>query len=308
MGDSRSTLTQAGARQHSLEGGAGNWAASARPYGSWYAAVGRVGCRALNENLLRVHIFFQNGFRTVCALPAGLSQKMVPCECFRLCGNMDAYSFHQRLPVVDSTRSPWYRYLRRVYRGEVPLPLDVKSLEVFYPGLLPIVRFSARIESCASSAPSCVDCAGWLSETTAVDTPHAYGAANGGKSVIWVLDGMAGNPFSAFLLLQRATWTRRFVGPNEWVEVIRRFVKRRGTGQGAHEGNGYGCWLWPTRGSGVWANVGTTARYRDRARALREEGHLTRDDGFGELGQETWLHICADAPRRRQHLRRRALH
>jgi hypothetical protein len=64
---------------------------------------------------------------------AQLSGRSVPpCYCFSWCGVPQLSAFFADLPVVRSSSSPWYAYLReRVYHEEVPLPFDMGSLGWF---------------------------------------------------------------------------------------------------------------------------------------------------------------------------------
>mmetsp|Transcript_71264 Transcript_71264/g.118434 ORF Transcript_71264/g.118434 Transcript_71264/m.118434 type:complete len:391 (+) Transcript_71264:118-1290(+) len=209
------------------------------------------------------------------------------CECFSLCGNGAVFDFLQRLPVVQTTSSPWYGYLQRVYRSTLPLPFDLKKLELFYPALLPTSRYGSHKSGCAgknASIPACPasECTQWLSEFIPLQ--------KGPRSVIWMSgidDPKETSPFATFFIVQPPRFDRRLIQSHRWVEVMRRAL----TNRFEWDGGDYGCWFWPAKGSGVWLNVGDTLGYSSRKSALlaahlsasknRSLAHLPLNDDSG---------------------------
>lgn len=57
-----------------------------------------------------------------------------------MCSNYTLASFMMRMPsIVSDTHSPWVGYLSAVYRSKtLPLPVDLRPFEAFYPALLPV--------------------------------------------------------------------------------------------------------------------------------------------------------------------------
>ena len=89
------------------------------------------------------------------------------CFCFRLCSEIDARSFHLRLPTVSSLDSPWAAYLQWVYGDtSLPLPIDLQQFEIFYLALLPVEwRCNSSINAADNRiAPPCSadECSSWL--------------------------------------------------------------------------------------------------------------------------------------------------
>ena len=64
------------------------------------------------------------------------------CRCpgVSVCSNYTLASFMMRMPsIVSDTHSPWVGYLSAVYRSKtLPLPVDLRPFEAFYPALLPV--------------------------------------------------------------------------------------------------------------------------------------------------------------------------
>ena len=56
-----------------------------------------------------------------------------PCTCFSTCSLAEARAFVSRLPrEVSTSDSPWFAYLKAVYRSPVVLPFDLSRLSFFY--------------------------------------------------------------------------------------------------------------------------------------------------------------------------------
>jgi hypothetical protein len=211
------------------------------------------------------------------------------CQCFDLCTTADVLNFYKRLPLeITNTRSPWYNYLSQVYIGNrIPLPFDLRQLELFYPGLMPTsthlcTNSPFQVQQKRQQLPSCANdyCSNWLrnldvaENDSAVKRLHPRGWARG-ASHIWtpIQDFWSGNAQDRkdlvasgaqtsrlrltgrhlFVALQR-NWIHRktLYADHTWVEVMRVSVKG--------EGGDYGCWFWPLRGSGIFVNVGRSLR------------------------------------------------
>ena len=62
------------------------------------------------------------------------------CRLTSLCTAHEVAAFMLRAPdTVNRRSSPWVAYAKAVYRGDPPLPLALRSFELFYPGLLPVM-------------------------------------------------------------------------------------------------------------------------------------------------------------------------
>ncbi|KAJ1631777.1 hypothetical protein T492DRAFT_838947 [Pavlovales sp. CCMP2436] len=53
------------------------------------------------------------------------------CTCISWCTTADIAGFLHDLPVVSSRSSPWYPYIKDVYQGDVPLPIDMRVFGFF---------------------------------------------------------------------------------------------------------------------------------------------------------------------------------
>lgn len=101
------------------------------------------------------------------------------CACFSLCTPEEIRHFLLRLPLVESTESPWYSYVLAIYNtNEVPLPIDMRTFGAFQLprgsqsyGQLHIPWAQSRCQSAGgrSSAPQCARtvCERWLNLTAA---------------------------------------------------------------------------------------------------------------------------------------------
>lgn len=64
---------------------------------------------------------------------ANQTANLAPCHCFSFCKTSSALDFYRRLPpLLNSTDSVWHKYLEAVYGGEVRLPFDLRTLNVFW--------------------------------------------------------------------------------------------------------------------------------------------------------------------------------
>ena len=144
-----------------------------------------------------------------------------------------------RMPEkVTSTSSPWYEYLKVVYRatGDLPLPLKLKQFEAFYPALLPVppctkdahyllpeerrwhaawraafAAFSAsRSEPSPRAVPHCAAsvCSAWLPKPKPRDADII--AFTSGRSYVRVAAQNASDfrPFGHVVILQRRAGAR----------------------------------------------------------------------------------------------------
>ena len=219
------------------------------------------------------------------------------CQCFPLCHAGDTLRLFERLPlVINTTASPWYRYLTTVYGGPVQLPFDPRRLQMFYPGLLPTNSHLCRRSPITgrevgirdgpgpAELPQCApaQCVGWL-------RPHeeVYASFNHKSNVpirvrdpryrrkwatssshIWT---PIQQPWVGEGPLSRGEKTSRlglaanhlFVGMQPRPRTFFRnhtWVEVIRVGQGSKSGAPpfYGCWFWPLTGSGLWVNIGRT--------------------------------------------------
>ena len=209
-----------------------------------------------------------------------------------MCRTGDLLSLFKNIPdTLHHARGPWYEYLRAVYHQPVPLPFNLRRLELFYPGLLPtsshLCRFNpyspqnetALLPPCTGDDDVRYPCDEWSRSASEVERDKRFkpGWARG-QSILWTpLTGYWTPPAAAEAAELRATGASAsrlrlsgrhlFVGlqkvfgrgrahfpDNTWVEVIRIGMGRFG------EGGSYGCWFWPMKGSGIFINVGRSAR------------------------------------------------
>lgn len=202
------------------------------------------------------------------------------CECFSLCHPRDVERFYRRLGVVQNVTSPWHAYLRVVYGGAPLLPFELGQLSMWYTSLLP-----TAFELCPQNVTRCPAelCDGWLSPTELrgggkSTTSFFYPWINGSswKSARSFQSKVRSEyvrraPFSLWVMRQAAQRVAPLSGA--WMEVLRVGTERWHSRHALkhREGrDGYGCWFWEARGSGVWLNVGT-----DRlAFADRKMAHL----------------------------------
>jgi hypothetical protein len=72
--------------------------------------------------------------------PISLAAHQCRCPGVSVCSNYTLASFMMRMPsTVSSVHSPWHAYLKAVYRSKaLPLPVDLRPFEAFYPALLPV--------------------------------------------------------------------------------------------------------------------------------------------------------------------------
>lgn len=222
------------------------------------------------------------------------------CECFKLCTDKDIINFTQYLPIVNTTNSYWYEYLKVVYGSYPQLPYDIQTLETFYPGLLP-----TRIDSCTgykefawenknkteTSIVQCNPgtCNKWLSETK---RPFP-GRPTIIKSIATTSSNLnhllKHNSMSVFLVVQRANRSEAL--SNKWLEVVR-------VGSWSGEDKQYGCWFWKAAGSGVFIDTGNALTIRHVSR-VRQHGFQASDRTWSRVLMSrnlTSLHILYTHP------------
>ena len=254
--------------------------------------------------------------------------------CFSVCNISQVAALLLRLPTLDAPQGVWWRYLRRVYSGyPPPLPFDLRDLEVLrldYLPMKPCISSSISAAKSAISQPTS-DTASLNACNTVVasehDSLHAQSTCNGPGGWLTSLrpepsrrevnafianrSWLGSRPYSlGFAGFQRPHEERKIVSNGSWVEVARRPVlcSRHKRHVLRHipcdaemfpEGSrGYGCWLVPAIGSGVFVNVGRTAAFSSRREArlaglrfsVRSDprldeliGNSTRTSGFDSL-------------------------
>ena len=246
-------------------------------------------------------------------LPWQLSWTPPRCQCFQLCYTGDLLSLFKRLPMeVTDASSPWYTYLSKVYgAGTFPMPFDLRQLELFYPGLLPTsthlcnenpygTKNRKRIDE-TPHLPPCEQnlCSGWLRDPieaendTRVQRLHPNGWGTGTSHIwtpiqeIWKGDDEDQRDLVSsganesrlvltgrhlFVALQRSRTHRpQLHNDHSWVEVMRVQI--------TDEGNNYGCWFWPLKGSGFFVNVGRSIRATNKG-ALAQQLNTPPHDRY----------------------------
>lgn len=211
--------------------------------------------------------------------------------CFSFCTKQDAINFHRRLPVVRSSRSPWYGYLQRVYNNTLPasaLPIDLSTFDYFYLEHLPVASDCsvAPNPGCETTRQSC---AGWLLASPTRDSQrifedgvmylddhgqqharHHTSRQSGGRPyAVWI---RAAPPLSYLTSADALPSSRTTQQNDTWIEVSRSVSTSLDpvTGKCGPEGmNHYGCWLVPARGSAVWLFLGRTVAFANRVEAHR---------------------------------------
>lgn len=214
---------------------------------------------------------------------------MPACMCagVSICSNYSLADFMLRMPAsVTDAASPWYDYLRRVYHAEtLPLPVDLRKLEAFYPALLPVPRctnashlslpserrwhasWQRRGVKAAPGRAVCsrAECDSWLPNRPLPDADVRAFAESRAYVRVAARSAVDDRGFGHIVILQRAVASRRpggrMMGPHralrskppgagsdggeEWVEVSRTAFP----GEGSRD---YGCWFHPAVGSGVF--------------------------------------------------------
>jgi len=240
------------------------------------------------------------------------------CQCFPLCTAGHVLSLYRRLPMgVTNSSSPWYGYLTKVYgKGEVPLPFDLRKLQLFFPGLLPTSTHLCRARVISGLPvvgnltdgepllPTCpqTDCSGWVRTAEEADADplvqrlHPRGWARG-SSHIWTpitQRWMGGEQEQRDQHDPR--WSRidqsrlQLSGRHLFVALQMRsrqffedntLVEVIRIGMGSRkfsEGGNYGCWFYPARGSGIFVNVGNSLRTRSKLEAAAQLGTPPHDE------------------------------
>ena len=171
-----------------------------------------------------------------------------------------------------------------MYGGAPRLPFELHRQEFWYTSLLP-----TAFELCPHNVSRCPRelCAGWLSPTALRCEGATCGKKKPKTSFLypWLNHSLwsAGHTFRSkvsseyvrrrpfSLWMMRQAEHRLAPDPGAWMEVLRVGTERWHAHRALrnHEGrNGYGCWFWEARGSGVWINVGAARlAFNDRPAA-----------------------------------------
>lgn len=218
------------------------------------------------------------------------------CVCFSLCTEEHALAFQSRLPpLLYSRHSPWDEYLTAVYGRKAQLPFALRRLTIFFRGIANIPMASCKLNASSGrwyagrdrSKCSQDVCDRWLlpeqPPATMLPPPASKLAL---QELLARRLGLADGRTRATVILHRQRngelpdWTNLIIGTESgtafvhtpcqpqlsspecqhqprsavhsggWVEVMR---MRMSYAEGV---DGYGCWLYPVVGSGIWVNVG----------------------------------------------------
>ena len=196
-------------------------------------------------------------------------QSPASCLCdFGLCTARDLATFMMRLPTsVRHRSSPIHEYLQSVYRvSEVPLPFRLDKLNAFYPLLLPARPCSSIVRPGIAASPRAnrashrcaAQCDEWLARPLPSEGAITRFLRN--RSYIRIIDNSTDDgtgrmyPFHQVVVLQPSP-ARRKLPKQKWVEVTRFADTHSSRVEGM---DGYGCWFYPARGTGVWVHTGST--------------------------------------------------
>ena len=162
------------------------------------------------------------------------------CRLTSLCTAHEVAAFMLRAPgTVNRRSSPWFAYAKAVYRGDPPLPFSLRSFELFYPGLLPVMPCVAPDAAAAakerhppqatSSWCSEAHCAGWFPNPVPTEAVVEAFVAN--RSFVRLPARYEGDrrAFGHAVVLQRRVEQRSPVGRFRWVEVTRHADAAEGT-------------------------------------------------------------------------------
>ena len=215
-------------------------------------------------------------------LGSGIVDEQGPqCYCFSACNSTDLANFLSRRPeTIASPDNPWYRYLATVYGSLPHLPVSLSQFNFFYHA---DSEWSNSVEWPMASCRGLVGrpcsravCSRWRTSEGG-ESQGEGGKPQRKRKTVAVLPSLfvRGVARSAATLIFEAPLAvpRRLIGQaaksaieqangllghhtlstGGWREVIRRnhLPEREGT-------HGYGCWLWPATGSGIWVNLGRT--------------------------------------------------
>ena len=211
---------------------------------------------------------------------------MRSCKCFDVCSLIGLSHFLQCIPeTVNTTSSPWFPYLKHVYKSRVPLPYPLSSVRMWYLQTDLIPMSSCRTHSGtaiynwpdpywqdlaeAPALPWCApaECAIWYrDDIDSILRPQNITPITGGSYHIYsdlkhVDVGRAllvSVPSDIGQLVPGAYQSLHFpkqAMANEWIEVMRH-------GQGEQTG-ALGLWFKVAPGSGMWVNVGNTMHLVD---------------------------------------------
>ena len=217
------------------------------------------------------------------------------CHCFRLCSPNDWASVHARLPQRPT--AAWLTYLSIVY-GQRPSATEdmrrfnLRSLEVFYPYLLPAQpcarpQAAAPLRRCSPN-----QCSEWLLQRP--HPPHAETGEN--RSFVTSTDGRAAKGMPEWVLSQVSVPSRAPRPDGGWIEVVRRRTDRSTDSKGRWlfpEGAAaYGCWFLVARGSGIFVDAGRTLAVRSTAEAIQR--------GLGHMEERHPVDLCFAKSARRE--------
>ena len=224
------------------------------------------------------------------------------CHCseFVLCTPEGLASTLLRLPNVSSPASPWYAYLRTVYRSLPPLPITLRGrLELLYPALLPapVCLPSSSLLRKRQALPLCkaAVCAEWMPDPPPPSEDVANYAANGTFIMVAALNESDRRPFGHAVVLQPPIAARRpSKAATGWVEVVRQAAQ-------CPEGwSDSGCWFHQAKGSGVWVSTSPRSLILSAHGGLWDDGR--RVSSWKPLASwDPWEQANASCPHHHQH-------
>ena len=201
-----------------------------------------------------------------------------PCSCFDMCSLQATAAFLKLVPaIVEREVDPWYGYFRAVYGINFQIPFRTSGVNFFYHNDLNWRRRYRDTEwpmaSCSTSNPPGVikgphryhlprcstchfkpfgtackpdTCARWKEHQQRQHEQHAKHSIEARQVIM--LPNRYGTTSGAVVYASEGA---PLVPDGAWLEVMRY------ANPTAPEGiNGYGCWYWQARGSGIWVNVG----------------------------------------------------
>lgn len=218
------------------------------------------------------------------------------CTCFSMCGMHDVSDFVCRIPAFVGSDSPWMGYLEQVYgeRPEAPFPLHELNFfyhrDVTWPASVEWPMASCvRLHTQHKPVPdptvkkcSVEQCSRWYDERPSASRRHTVvifpngpltkGHPSRGTAFYEFFPNFfnISHPFdkdysseSSLIHAMQATHGHLAWPNGSWVEVMHMnervmpaLLFAYNGGQMREGEHNYGCWFYPTRGSGIWINIG----------------------------------------------------